>query len=123
MESEQQNSYKLVKRVINGQARKAGTSTVSLNELDELKIDEEDPFLDDVSEVIKEVGNTIDKNPRFKRLTDEFACVANEKNLWKLAYKVIADGITWGKIVTLIWIVGKAVVKMERHSLQRAVDH
>lgn len=45
-------------------------------------------------------------------MVDGFARVANRQSFQMLADKVFDDGITWGKIVTLICVVGKSIAKV-----------
>lgn len=45
-------------------------------------------------------------------MVDGFTRVMDRQSFQRLGDKVFADGITWGKIVTLICVVGKAIVKV-----------
>lgn len=42
----------------------------------------------------------------------EFARVMDRQRFLSLVDKVFVDGISWGKIVTLICVVGKAIAKV-----------
>jgi len=45
-------------------------------------------------------------------MIDELARVMDRKGFQRLVDKVFVDGITWGRIVTLICVVGKAITKV-----------
>lgn len=45
-------------------------------------------------------------------MVDGLARVVNRQNFQNLVDKVFVDGITWGKIVTLICVVGKSIAKV-----------
>ncbi len=45
-------------------------------------------------------------------MVDGFARVADRQSFQMLVDKVFVDDITWGKIITLICVVGKSIAKV-----------
>ncbi|KAI7803166.1 putative bcl-2-like protein 1 [Triplophysa rosa] len=74
--------------------------------------DEQEQLLGQMAEVIRFIGDGLDRDPKFNNMVDGFARVADRKSFQKLVDHVFVDDITWGRIVTLICLVAKSIVKM-----------
>ncbi|CAM4370454.1 unnamed protein product [Leuciscus chuanchicus] len=98
-------------RSVRDQVQRAGICALSLPEPTPMS-DEKEEFVDQVAEVIKTIGDYLDSDTKFNNMVDGFARVMDRQSFQRLGDKVFADGITWGKIVTLICVVGKAIVKI-----------
>lgn len=65
-----------------------------------------------MADVIRTIGDCIDREQKYKKMIAEFARVMDRQRFLSLVDKVFVDGISWGKIVTLICVVGKAIAKI-----------
>ncbi|KAF4116096.1 apoptosis regulator BAX [Onychostoma macrolepis] len=83
---------------------------------------EREQLLDQVANVIRVFGDSLDQEPRFNDLVDGFARVADRQSFQMLVDKVFVGGITWGKIITLICVIGKTVAKILANSVPSIVS-
>ncbi|KAK9977701.1 hypothetical protein ABG768_019501 [Culter alburnus] len=105
-------SNNLVLRSVKDQVQRAGTcGAPSLPEHQPMS-DEKEQLLDQMAELIRDIGDSLDREPKFNDMVDGFARVANRQSFQRLVDKVFVDDITWGKIVTLICVVGKSIAKI-----------
>uniref|UniRef100_A0A8C1ZTN5 Bcl-2 Bcl-2 homology region 1-3 domain-containing protein n=1 Tax=Cyprinus carpio TaxID=7962 RepID=A0A8C1ZTN5_CYPCA len=74
--------------------------------------DEREQLLEQMASLIRDIGDSLDREPKFNDMVDGLARVVNRQNFQNLVDKVFVDGITWGKIVTLICVVGKSIAKL-----------
>ncbi|KAK7167731.1 hypothetical protein R3I94_001964 [Phoxinus phoxinus] len=111
MASDDQFTNNLLLRSVRDQVQRAGICAPSLPEPQPMS-DEKEAFLDQISEVIRAIGDSVDRDPKYKKMLDEFARVMDRQSFQRLLDKVFVDGITWGKIVTLICVVGKTIAKI-----------
>uniref|UniRef100_A0A8C1W5H6 Bcl-2 Bcl-2 homology region 1-3 domain-containing protein n=1 Tax=Cyprinus carpio TaxID=7962 RepID=A0A8C1W5H6_CYPCA len=111
MESDYQFSEKLVLRSVMDQVQRAGACAPSLPEPQPLSAEREQ-LLDQVANVIRVIGDSLDREPRFNDMVDGFARVADRQSFQMLVDKVFVDDTTWGKIVTLICVIGKSIAKI-----------
>ncbi|XDV13121.1 hypothetical protein PO909_001605 [Leuciscus waleckii] len=98
------------KKSIRDQVQRAGICVPSLPEPQPMSDEKQEELLNQMAEVIRTIGDDVDT--KYKNMVDEFAQVMDIQSFQRLGDKVFADGITWGKIVTLICVVGKAIVKV-----------
>ncbi|XP_056128241.1 apoptosis regulator BAX isoform X1 [Rhinichthys klamathensis goyatoka] len=111
MASDDRFTNNLVLRSVRAEAQRAGCAP-SLPEPQPMSDEKEELVLDQMAEVIRAIGDQVDRDPKFKNMVDEFARVMERQSFQRLVDKVFVDGITWGKIVTLICVVGKAITKI-----------
>ncbi|XP_050955962.1 apoptosis regulator BAX-like [Labeo rohita] len=111
MELDYQFSENLVLRSVKDQVQRAGTCVPSLPEPQPMSAEREQ-LLDQVANVIRVIGDSLDQKPEFNDMVDGFARVADRQSFQMLVNKVFVDDITWGKIVTLICVVGKSIAKI-----------
>ncbi|XP_056307239.1 bcl-2-like protein 1 isoform X2 [Danio aesculapii] len=112
MASDVQFSNNVILRSFADQVERAGRSVPSLPEPQPMNDDQDEQLLDQIAGVIVLIGDLVDQDQTIKNLIDRFACVLDRQHFQRLAGKVFHDGITWGKIASLICIVGKAIVKI-----------
>uniref|UniRef100_A0A673IEG3 Bcl-2 Bcl-2 homology region 1-3 domain-containing protein n=1 Tax=Sinocyclocheilus rhinocerous TaxID=307959 RepID=A0A673IEG3_9TELE len=91
--------------------QRAGTCAPSLPEPQPMS-DEREQLLEQMASLIRDFGDSLDREPKFNDMVDGFARVADRQSFQKLVDKVFVDDITWGKIVTLICVVGKSIAKV-----------
>lgn len=106
-----QFSTNLVLRSVKDQVQRVGTCAQSLPEPQPMS-DEREQLLEQMASLIRDIGDSLDRQPRFNDMVDGFARVVNRQSFQQLADKVFVDGITWGKIFTLICVVGKSIAKI-----------
>ncbi|XP_077068862.1 apoptosis regulator BAX [Siphateles boraxobius] len=111
MASDDQFTNNLILRSVRDQVQREGICAPFLAEPQPMS-DEEEELLDQMAEVIITIGDCIDRETKYKKMVDEFAGVMDRQSFQRLVDKVFADGITWGKIVTLICVVGKSIAKI-----------
>ncbi|XP_051571980.1 apoptosis regulator BAX [Myxocyprinus asiaticus] len=111
MASDDLFSRNLVLRVLRDQVLRAGRFVHILPEQQPMN-DEQEKLLDQMAEVIRLFGDDLDRDAKFKNTVDGFARVADSQSFQRLVDKVFVGGITWGKIVTLICVVGKSLLKV-----------
>uniref|UniRef100_A0A672JRG4 Apoptosis regulator BAX-like n=1 Tax=Sinocyclocheilus grahami TaxID=75366 RepID=A0A672JRG4_SINGR len=106
-----QFSTNLVLRSVKDQVERVGTCAPSLPEPQPMS-DEREQLLEQMASLIRDFGDSLDREPKFNDMVDGFARVADRQSFQKLVDKVFVDDITWGKIVTLICVVGKSIAKV-----------
>ncbi|XP_016302438.1 uncharacterized protein LOC107658416 [Sinocyclocheilus anshuiensis] len=125
MELDYQFSENLVLRSVKDQVQRAGTCAPSLPE-PQLTSAEREQLLDQVANVIRVIGYSrsraeiqrvsIDIKISFMREYYSWLMGLHmwwtDKSFQMLVDKVFVDDITWGKIVTLICVVGKSIAKI-----------
>ncbi|KTG00538.1 hypothetical protein cypCar_00015310 [Cyprinus carpio] len=119
MASDYQFSTNLILRSVKDQVQRVGTCAPSLPEPQPMS-DEREQLLEQMASLIRDIGDSLDREPKFNELVlkslfcmvDGLARVVNRQNFQNLVDKVFVDGITWGKIVTLICVVGKSIAKI-----------
>ncbi|XP_051995878.1 apoptosis regulator BAX [Xyrauchen texanus] len=111
MASDDLFSQNLVIRVLRDQVQRAGRLAHTIPELQPMN-DEQEKLLEQMAEVIILYGDDLDRDVKFKNMVDGFARVADSQSFLMLVDKVFVDGITWGKIVMLICVVGKSLAKI-----------
>lgn len=116
MASDGQFSNNVVLRSLTGQIERAGMSVPSLPETQPMN-DDQEQLLEQITNVILLIGDVVDRDQTIINLTDRFACVLDRQHFQRLADKVFKDGITWGKIASLICVVGKTIVKIIGNSI------
>uniref|UniRef100_A0A673G925 Apoptosis regulator BAX-like n=1 Tax=Sinocyclocheilus rhinocerous TaxID=307959 RepID=A0A673G925_9TELE len=84
---------------------------------------EREQLLDQVANVIRVIGDSLDREPRFNDMVDGFSRVADRQSFQMLVDKVFVDDITWGKIVTLICVVGKSIAKVCKCVVSWTLDY
>ncbi|KAA0705694.1 hypothetical protein E1301_Tti004456 [Triplophysa tibetana] len=109
--TDQQFSKNLVLRAMRDQVQRQGVRLQPLPEPQPLN-DEQEQLLVQMAEVIRFIGDDLDRDPKFNNMVDGFARVADRKKFQKLVDQVFNNDITWGRIVTLICLVAKSIVKM-----------
>ncbi|XP_016084413.1 apoptosis regulator BAX [Sinocyclocheilus grahami] len=109
--SDDQFSTNLVLRSVKDQVERVGTCAPSLPEPQPMS-DEREQLLEQMASLIRDFGDSLDREPKFNDMVDGFARVADRQSFQKLVDKVFVDDITWGKIVTLICVVGKSIAKI-----------
>uniref|UniRef100_A0A9J8DFU4 Bcl-2 Bcl-2 homology region 1-3 domain-containing protein n=1 Tax=Cyprinus carpio carpio TaxID=630221 RepID=A0A9J8DFU4_CYPCA len=110
MASDYQFSTNLILRSVKDQVQRVGTCAPSLPEPQPMS-DEREQLLEQMASLIRDIGDSLDREPKFNDMVDGLARVVNRQNFQNLVDKVFVDGITWGKIVTLICVVGKSIAK------------
>uniref|UniRef100_A0A8C1ZU07 Bcl-2 Bcl-2 homology region 1-3 domain-containing protein n=1 Tax=Cyprinus carpio TaxID=7962 RepID=A0A8C1ZU07_CYPCA len=98
-------------RSVKDQVQRVGTCAPSLPEPQPMS-DEREQLLEQMASLIRDIGDSLDREPKFNDMVDGLARVVNRQNFQNLVDKVFVDGITWGKIVTLICVVGKSIAKV-----------
>ncbi|RXN33197.1 apoptosis regulator BAX-like protein [Labeo rohita] len=90
------------------------------------KIDEREQLvLEQLINFSREIGDILDQDSNFKNMVDGFASVVDPQHFQSLVEKMLVDDITWGKIITLICVIGKTVAKVNsisslaRYSFER----
>uniref|UniRef100_A0A8C2GZ36 Bcl-2 Bcl-2 homology region 1-3 domain-containing protein n=2 Tax=Cyprinus carpio TaxID=7962 RepID=A0A8C2GZ36_CYPCA len=111
MASDYQFSTNLILRSVKDQVQRVGTCAPSLPEPQPMS-DEREQLLEQMASLIRDIGDSLDREPKFNDMVDGLARVVNRQNFQNLVDKVFVDGITWGKIVTLICVVGKSIAKI-----------
>ncbi|XP_067272360.1 BCL2 associated X, apoptosis regulator b isoform X4 [Pseudorasbora parva] len=111
MASDEQFSKNLLLRSVKDQAQRAGTCALSLPEPLPMS-EEQEQLLDQMAELIRNIGDIVDRDKKLKNMVDGFARVVDKPSFLRLVDKVFVDDITWGKIATFICVVGKAVAKI-----------
>lgn len=84
--------------------------------------DDQEQLLDQVATLTRDIGDILDRNTYFNKMVGKLADVADIRSFQKLVEKVFVDGITWGKIITLICVIGKAVAKILANSAPTIVS-
>ncbi|XP_016124597.1 apoptosis regulator BAX-like [Sinocyclocheilus grahami] len=115
MASDYEFSKNLVLRSVKDQIQRAGTCAPSLPE-PQLMSAEREQLLDQVANFTRDIGDIIDRDIKFNNMVDGFARVADTQSFQSLVEKVFVDCITWGKIITLICVIGKTAAKILANS-------
>ncbi|XP_043089769.1 apoptosis regulator BAX [Puntigrus tetrazona] len=122
MSSDYEISKNLVLRSVQDQVQRVGKCTESLPEPQPMNDEHEQLILEQVAKLTKDIGDVLDGNTMSRKLISSFALVATRKNFESLVDKVFVGGITWGKIIALICVIGKTVAKIIQNSLPSIVS-
>ncbi|TRY98970.1 hypothetical protein DNTS_001236 [Danionella cerebrum] len=84
--------------------------------------EEQEQVLNKAAGYIRDIGDALDKEAKFNDMVDGFARLANMQSFQCLGDKVFHDGISWGKIVIFICVVGKSFAKILADYIQGVVS-
>ncbi|XP_023654401.1 apoptosis regulator BAX-like [Paramormyrops kingsleyae] len=83
--------------------------------------DVEDEAVNQVAKQVRRIAKDLEKDTLLQQSIDVLRKVCKD-SFMKIVEKVIVDGITWEKVIVLLYIAGKFIVKLIKEHLQQSLS-